>query len=53
MFDYAIGHWFQKAAEHVLGSVLCCPGCFRYPKTIALMFALTPVFSCHTYVTFI
>lgn len=28
MFDYAIGHWFQKAAEHVLGSVMCCPGCF-------------------------
>ncbi|XP_033747575.1 uncharacterized protein LOC117332686 [Pecten maximus] len=27
-FEYAIGHWFQKAAEHVLGSVLCAPGCF-------------------------
>jgi chitin synthase len=28
VFDYAIGHWFQKAAEHVLGSVTCVPGCF-------------------------
>ena len=28
VFDYAIGHWFQKAAEHVFGCVLCCPGCF-------------------------
>ena len=28
VFDYAISHWFQKAAEHVLGSVMCCPGCF-------------------------
>ena len=27
-FEYAIGHWFQKAAEHILGCVLCCPGCF-------------------------
>ena len=28
VFDYAIGHWFQKPAEHILGSVLCSPGCF-------------------------
>ncbi|EDO41482.1 predicted protein, partial [Nematostella vectensis] len=28
IFDYAIGHWFQKVANHMLGSVLCCPGCF-------------------------
>ncbi|XP_053389930.1 chitin synthase chs-2-like [Mercenaria mercenaria] len=27
-FEYAIGHWFQKAAENVLGTVLCSPGCF-------------------------
>ena len=26
-FEYAVGHWFQKAAEHVLGCVLCSPGC--------------------------
>ncbi|XP_020627360.1 uncharacterized protein LOC110064629, partial [Orbicella faveolata] len=28
IFDYAIGHWFQKVANHMLGSVLCSPGCF-------------------------
>ncbi|XP_048258557.1 chitin synthase chs-2-like [Haliotis rufescens] len=27
-FEYAIGHWLQKSAEHVFGSVLCSPGCF-------------------------
>ena len=35
-FDYAIGHWFQKAAEHILGSVLCCPGCFSVFRVSAL-----------------
>lgn len=35
-FDYAIGHWFQKAAEHVLGSVMCCPGCFSMFRVQAL-----------------
>ncbi|MEQ2181374.1 hypothetical protein GOODEAATRI_010942 [Goodea atripinnis] len=28
-FEYAVGHWLQKTAEHVFGSVLCSPGCFR------------------------
>eukprot|EP01138_Halocafeteria_seosinensis_P012289 gb/GECG01012558.1/.p1 GENE.gb/GECG01012558.1/~~gb/GECG01012558.1/.p1 ORF type:complete len:685 (+),score=48.43 gb/GECG01012558.1/:1-2055(+) len=27
-FEYAAGHWFQKSTENVLGTVLCCPGCF-------------------------
>nr|KAG5707324.1 hypothetical protein BaRGS_005291 [Batillaria attramentaria] len=35
-FEYAIGHWFQKAAEHVLGSVLCAPGCFSVYRCRAL-----------------
>ena len=35
-FDYAIGSWFQKAAEHVLGSVMCCPGCFSVFRASAL-----------------
>ena len=26
VFEYAIGHWFQKATEHVFGCVLCSPG---------------------------
>lgn len=25
-FEYAVGHWLQKTAEHVLGCVLCSPG---------------------------
>ncbi|XP_035669163.1 uncharacterized protein LOC118411191 [Branchiostoma floridae] len=28
IFDYAVGHWFQKVANSILGTVLCCPGCF-------------------------
>ncbi|XP_028399424.1 uncharacterized protein LOC114522855 isoform X2 [Dendronephthya gigantea] len=36
MFDYAIGHWLQKVANHVLGSVLCCPGCFSVYRAKAL-----------------
>ncbi|KAL5019917.1 hypothetical protein ScPMuIL_002809 [Solemya velum] len=35
-FEYAIGHWFQKAAEHILGSVLCAPGCFSVYRCKAL-----------------
>eukprot|EP00731_Ephydatia_muelleri_P036942 Em0359g7a len=36
VFEYAIGHWFQKSAEHVLGTVLCCPGCFSVFRCSAL-----------------
>lgn len=36
IFDYAVGHWFQKAANHVLGSVLCCPGCFSVYRVEAV-----------------
>ena len=36
IFDYAIGHWLQKGAEHILGSVLCCPGCFSMFRCVAL-----------------
>ncbi|XP_041355418.1 chitin synthase chs-2-like [Gigantopelta aegis] len=35
-FEYAIGHWFQKAAEHVLGSVLCALGCFSVYRCRAI-----------------
>ncbi|XP_046555805.1 uncharacterized protein LOC124265054 [Haliotis rubra] len=41
VFEYAIGHWFQKAAEHVLGSVLCAPGCFSVYRCVALKEILT------------
>ena len=36
IFDYAIGHWLQKSTEHILGSVLCCPGCFSIFRCSAL-----------------
>ncbi|XP_064173373.1 chitin synthase chs-2-like [Anguilla rostrata] len=36
-FEYAVGHWMQKAAEHVFGCVLCSPGCFSLFRAAALM----------------
>ena len=36
-FEYALGHWLQKAAEHVFGCVLCSPGCFSLFRGSALM----------------
>lgn len=36
-FEYAVGHWLQKAAEHILGCVLCCPGCFSLFRGSALI----------------
>ncbi|ESO07781.1 hypothetical protein HELRODRAFT_76186 [Helobdella robusta] len=38
-FEYALGHWMQKAAEHVFGCVLCSPGCFSLFRGSALMSA--------------
>lgn len=37
MFEYAIGHWLQKATEHMIGCVLCSPGCFSLFRAKALM----------------
>ncbi|XP_058825614.1 chitin synthase chs-2-like [Topomyia yanbarensis] len=37
IFEYAIGHWLQKATEHVIGCVLCSPGCFSLFRGRALM----------------
>ena len=36
VFDYAVGHWFQKPAEHLMGCVLCSPGCFSVFRCSAL-----------------
>ncbi|CAB3381251.1 Hypothetical predicted protein [Cloeon dipterum] len=36
-FEYAVGHWLQKATEHVIGCVLCSPGCFSLFRGKALM----------------
>ena len=37
MYEYAIGHWLQKSTEHVLGCVLCSPGCFSLFRGKAIM----------------
>lgn len=37
LFEYAIGHWLQKSTEHVIGCVLCSPGCFSLFRGRALM----------------
>lgn len=37
IFEYAIGHWLQKATEHMIGCVLCSPGCFSLFRARALM----------------
>ncbi|KAG7308892.1 hypothetical protein JYU34_006158 [Plutella xylostella] len=36
-FEYAIGHWLQKSTEHMIGCVLCSPGCFSLFRGKALM----------------
>ncbi|XP_028676539.1 chitin synthase chs-1-like [Erpetoichthys calabaricus] len=36
-FEYAVGHWLLKTAEHVFGCVLCSPGCFSLFRGSALM----------------
>ncbi|XP_046404364.1 chitin synthase chs-2-like [Ischnura elegans] len=36
-FEYAVGHWLQKATEHTIGTVLCSPGCFSLFRGTALM----------------
>ncbi|XP_063433514.1 chitin synthase chs-2-like [Mytilus trossulus] len=36
-FEYAVGHWLQKATEHVFGCVLCCPGAFSLFRASAVM----------------
>lgn len=37
VFEYAIGHWLQKSTEHIIGCVLCSPGCFSLFRGRALM----------------
>uniref|UniRef100_A0A8R1DIP0 chitin synthase n=1 Tax=Caenorhabditis japonica TaxID=281687 RepID=A0A8R1DIP0_CAEJA len=36
-FEYAVGHWLQKATEHMIGCVMCSPGCFSLFRAYALM----------------
>eukprot|EP00794_Sanderia_malayensis_P016107 gene16107-17728_t len=44
IFDYAVGHWLLKVANHVFGSVLCSPGCFSVYRATALRDVL-PLYS--------
>lgn len=46
VFDYAIGHWFQKVTNHMLGSVLCCPGCFSLYRCRAVRDVLPNYATC-------
>ena len=43
-FEYAAGYWLQKVAEHVLGTVMCSPGCFSVFRAKALA-AVLPDYS--------
>ena len=36
-FEYAVSHWLQKAAEDMIGCVLCSPGCFSLFRGASLM----------------
>ena len=36
-FEYAVSHWLQKATEHVIGCVLCSPGCFSLFRGSAIL----------------
>ncbi|XP_022802804.1 uncharacterized protein LOC111340249 isoform X2 [Stylophora pistillata] len=46
IFDYAVGHWFQKVTNHMLGSVLCCPGCFSLYRCKAVRDVLPNYATC-------
>ncbi|XP_050419061.2 chitin synthase chs-2 [Patella vulgata] len=36
-FEYAVSHWLQKATEHMIGCVMCSPGCFSLFRGSAIM----------------
>ena len=37
IFIHFSGHWLQKATEHMIGCVMCSPGCFSLFRAKALM----------------
>ena len=37
VFEYAVGHWLQKATEHLFGTVMCSPGCFSLLRGSSLI----------------
>ncbi|XP_063399499.1 chitin synthase chs-2-like [Mytilus trossulus] len=36
MFEYAKDLWMNKSAQNIIGSVMCCPGCFSMFKLEAI-----------------
>ncbi|ELT92981.1 hypothetical protein CAPTEDRAFT_26654, partial [Capitella teleta] len=36
MFEYAKDFWMIKSAQNVIGSVMCCPGCFSLYRVSAI-----------------
>ncbi|CAH1272476.1 EDIL3 [Branchiostoma lanceolatum] len=46
IFDYAIAHWLGKTADNMMGTVLCCPGCFSVYRANAVRDGL-PEYSTH------
>ncbi|XP_036356166.1 chitin synthase chs-1-like, partial [Octopus sinensis] len=36
MFEYAKDFWMTKSAQNIIGSVMCCPGCFSLYRIAAL-----------------
>ncbi|CAH1264046.1 Hypp2820 [Branchiostoma lanceolatum] len=46
IFDYAIAHWLGKTANNMMGTVLCCPGCFSVFRANAVRDGL-PEYSSH------
>ncbi|CAI9728096.1 Hypothetical predicted protein [Octopus vulgaris] len=41
IFEYAKDFWMIKTAQNVIGSVMCCPGCFSLYRTTAIQQVLT------------
>ena len=37
MFEYAMGFWLLKPSEHILGNILCGPGCFSLIRATILL----------------
>ncbi|XP_076437985.1 uncharacterized protein LOC143277129 [Babylonia areolata] len=42
IFEYAKDFWMIKSAQNVIGSVMCCPGCFSLYRAQAIQDVLQP-----------
>ncbi|XP_041365297.1 uncharacterized protein LOC121380520 [Gigantopelta aegis] len=43
-FEYAKDFWLIKSAQNIIGSVMCCPGCFSLYRVTALQ-EVIPIYS--------